>query len=108
MSLTNLKVTHELLLIGVTSPKSSIVSEELSANNISVTVEWTLEEGVEYNISVIPLAPVAIIENFIVQLILLYNTEYNVSLETFTACQREASSVVQLFYGEFNSQDFIY
>ena len=66
---------------------------------------WTLEEGVEYDISVIPSAPVMAIENVIVQLLLLYiyNTEYNVSLKTFAACQREAPSIVQLFYGKLCS-----
>ena len=67
---------------------------------------WTLEEGVEYNISVIPSAPVMVIESVIVQLLLLYNTEYNVSLEAFAACQREASSIVQLFYGKLCSLSY--
>ena len=47
-----------------------------------------------------------VIENVIVQLLLLYNTEYNVSLETFAACQRETSSIVQLFYGKLCSLSY--
>ena len=63
-------------------------------------MEWTQEEGVQYNISVTPSVPITFIENTIVKLLLLYNMEYSLSLEAVGACENKESSNVQLFYGE--------
>ena len=77
-------------------------SEEYRADNVTVTVEWTDEQGVLYNITIISIVPEVSIE-FIgrtrVQLILLYNTEYNMSVEAALLCQNKVPSHVQLFYG---------
>ena len=78
--------------------------EEYSANNVTVILEWTREEGVLYNINIIPQIPIAFIGNrnqsTSVQLTVLYNTEYIVSVEAALPCQNQSSNHVQLFYGE--------
>lgn len=88
------------------SVTASVTSEDHGVDNISVTVEWSQDEGVQYNVSVTPSIPITIIERRI-ELLLLYNIEYNVSLEAVTACQSEASTILQLFYGKLNSQDYL-
>ena len=95
-------MTHGLLLTDFASPRIISISEEYRANSVSVTIKWTTEEGVQYNISVTPSVPISVIGNTIVQLLLFYNTEYNVSLEAAADCQSIALSNVQLFYGELS------
>ena len=68
-------------------------------------MEWTSEEGVLYNISVTPSASGTVIGRTVVQLLLLYNTEY---LEAAATCRSIAPSNVRLFYGELSSQDIYY
>ena len=65
-------------------------------------MEWTREKGAQYNIGITPSVTITVNGSTIVQLLLLYNTEYNVSLEAVNPCQSIASSNVQLFYGELN------
>ena len=100
-------MTCELLLTDFASPRITSITEEYRANNISVTVEWTREEGarVQYNLTVTPSVTITVNGSTIVQLLLLYNMEYNVSLEAVDPCQSIASSNVQLFYGEPCMQD---
>jgi hypothetical protein len=81
------------------------VSEEYRADScsISVVVEWTRREGVSYNITIVPMVPVTYTGSTSVQLIVSYNTEYNVSLEASAVCQRSIASRhirIPLFYGE--------
>ena len=71
-----------------------------------MTVEWTSEESnVHYNINVTPSVPKTFIKNTVnvVQLIVLYNIEYNVSLETVDVCRSKPPSNRQLFYGKVHS-----
>ena len=82
-----------------------ILSEEYRADNVTVFVEWThdQEEHVTYNVTIIPSVPITFISSTSIWLILLYNVEYNVSLNMVTVCQRVTSSHVQLFYSKFLS-----
>ena len=70
-----------------------------------VTVEWTQEEGVTYAVNTIHQVSTTVIGDSSVQLTLLYNTNYNVSVEAALPCQRQAHGHVLLFYGEFNGQE---
>lgn len=89
-------------LSGPSGPTIISISEEYRAENITVLVEWTQEEGVSYNITIIPMPiPTTFTGRTRVQLIVLYNIEYNMSLEAVAVCQSVASSHVRLFYGEF-------
>ena len=75
-------------------------SEEYRADNITVLVEWTHQGGESYNVTTVPMVPMIYTGRTSVQLLVSYNTEYNVSLEAATVCQRVAVSHIQLFYGE--------
>ena len=83
----------------------AVTSEEFGADNITVTVKWTQEEGVTYQIIVVPQIPINFTGESSIQLILLYNINYNLRVETALPCQRQAHSHVQLFYGEFNDYE---
>ena len=65
---------------------------------MTVIVEWTQGEDVLYNVTVIPMVPVIAIWSTIIELMLSYNIQYNVSLEALGVCQ--GSHNIQLFYGE--------
>ena len=95
----------DLLFIVIFSgpaPPINNTLEEYTANNITIILEWTGEEDVLYNIGIVPQIPITFIGNTSVQLTLLYNTEYNVSVEAALPCQNQASSHIQLLYGELS------
>ena len=75
-------------------------SEEYRADSIAVIIEWTQREGVSYNITIVPTVPMIYTGSTSVQVIVSYNTEYNVSLEASTVCQSIVSSNITLFYGK--------
>ena len=79
-----------------------VTSEEFGADNITVTVEWTQQEGVTYHIIVVPEIPMNFTGESSIQLILQYNINYNLSVKSVLPCQYQAHSHVQLFYSEFN------
>ena len=76
------------------------ISEEYSADNIIVTVEWAKLEGVAYNATVSPLASVMFNGSTSVQLVLQYNTEFNLSVVAVIPCGTNVAAVITLNYGE--------
>ena len=81
----------------------SIVEEYYGSDNITILFEWTPEKSdTMYNITVDPnpLVLVRSMENSTAQIIVSYNTEYEVFVVTL--CQRNSSnnSSVKLHYGE--------
>ena len=74
----------------------SIVSKNYTADNVTVTVEWTQQVGAIYNTTVTLLPPASSLfagsngRN----LTLLYNTGYNFSVVAFTRCESATSSIV--------------
>ena len=80
-----------------------VTLEEFGADNVTVTVEWTQQEGVTYQIIIVPQIPIKFTGESSIQLILPYNINYNLSVESALPGNRyEAQSHVLLFYGEFN------
>ena len=77
--------------------------EDYSADNITVIVEWT-QEGVSYNITVVPMVSIRFTGNTSVQFEVLYDIEYNVSF--VTACRSIAANYIQLFYGKWSRHVF--
>ena len=95
----------ELIITLSVDPIIVTTSEEYRDDNVTVAVEWTEEEGMLYNITIINIVPQISIESIgrtSVQLTLLYNIEYNISVEAALPCQNQVPSHVQLFYGELN------
>ena len=77
-------------------------SEEYRANNVKVIVEWMKQEDVSYNVSIVPQIPIISTGTTSIHLTVLYNTEYNMSVEATSLCQNRESTHIQLslFYGE--------
>ena len=80
-------------------------SEEYYDNNVTVMLEWAEEEGMTYNVNIIPQVPITYTGNTSIQLTLSYNTTHNVSVRATLPCGHEAHIHLQLFYGEFNTQE---
>ena len=81
--------------------------EEYSANNITITVKWIQQLGLVYNasVTVVPLAPLIIFNgsgSSSVQLVLEYNTVYNLSVTVAVApCGANyTETFIALNYGE--------
>lgn len=75
-------------------------SEEFGADNVTVTVEWTQEEGAIYRIIIVPQEPMTFTGDSSIQLTLLYNINYSVSVAAALPCQYQAHGHIMLFYGE--------
>ena len=94
-----------ILFSGPAPPMITNTSEEYGANNVTIILEWAQEKNVLYNISIVPQIPIAYYigsTSLSVRLTVLYNTEHNMSVEAALPCQNQASSHLQLFYGELS------
>ena len=80
------------------------ISEFFDTNSVIATLEWTQQNDVTYNVSIFPQISIASVEMLggsSVQLTLLYNTHFNVSIIA-TRCET-TTTVFQLHYGEILS-----
>jgi hypothetical protein len=75
------------------------VSEEYRADNITVTVLWAPIDNTTFSTKVTPLAPIMLTGSTSRQLIISYNTEYNLSVIAATPCGNFIASIT-LSYGE--------
>ena len=87
------------MIIDQYTPTLFNISEEYSADNITVTVEWAKLVGATYNTRVSPLVLITN-ESTSLQLLLQYNIEYNLSVVTVAPCGDNATAVIALHYGE--------
>ena len=99
-----------MFLIMYAAPSNVMVnvSEFFDMNSIMATLEWTQENDVTYNISIFPQILVANIKmsgSSSIQLTLLYNTYYNVSIVA-TRCET-TTTIIPLHYGEMLKVNFI-
>ena len=78
----------------------NITSKQYEAKNVTVTVEWTQQEGAVYTVSVLPLVPMIFIGSASRQLTISYNTVYNFSVEVAAPCRANATASIRLHYGE--------
>jgi hypothetical protein len=75
--------------------------EEYSVHNITVTVEWIQQVGAVYTSSVLPPAPLMFNGSSSVQLVLEYNTVYNLSvIMAVASCGVSTETFIVLHYGE--------
>ena len=81
-----------------------IVSEDYGVANVTVTVEWAQLEGAVYIVKVLPSLAITRSTNSC-QLIIPYNTEYNLSVEASAPCRLSTTALVELYYGEAYSCD---
>ena len=86
------------------SPTLGITSEEYKTDNITVSVEWTLQEGAMYTVRVLPhdQVPIMVTGSTSRQLMISYNTVYNFSVEATvtTPCRVSATAFIRLHYGK--------
>ena len=77
------------------------ISEEFRADDITVTLELSGESRVPYSVSVVPQVDVVVTGSTIVQLTVLYNIQYNVSIAT-SLCEQSYryTTVHRLVYGK--------
>ena len=79
----------------------SILEQHYEPDNVTVTVEWTQQMGAMYDVKISPLVPIIITGNTSRQLMVLYNTEYNLSVVAITHCGN-ATDLITLNYGEMH------
>ena len=90
-------ITHSA---GHYTPILRVFSEEYSADNITVTVEWTQQVYATYNVTVVPLVPIVFTGSTRCQLTIPYNTEYNLTVEAAAPCRANTTALIRLNYGE--------
>ena len=85
-------------------------SEQFGLDNITVILQWLNEGGgVSYSASVTPesLAVEMLIGNVTgyasIELVLLYNTQYNLSIVASLCGVNSTTSITELNYGKFNT-----
>ena len=86
------------------TPTLRVISEEYGVENVTVTVEWPQQVSVTYTARLSPLAPTLSTGSNSRQLILSYNTEYNLSVVAVTPCGN-ATAFIRLDYGEVYKHD---
>ena len=79
-----------------------IVSKDYGAANVTVTVEWAHLEGAVYNVKVLPSLAITRSTNSF-QVIIPYNTEYNLTVEASAPCRMNTTALIRLNYGEVTS-----
>ena len=88
----------------------NIASQQYGAHDITVTISLTLAQRyASHNISVIPpVSPVPITSTLDgvthnIQLTLLYNVKYNLSVEVSVLCREKMITRFNLYYGEMHT-----
>ena len=80
------------------------ISEEYDVDNVTVTVEWTQQvqagDPISYNVSVSPPVPIYYNGNTSLNLVLEYNSKYDLSVEANIQCESNATASITLNYGE--------
>ena len=79
----------------------SSCSEQFGSDGVTVILEWTyVNRHVSYNVSVVPQLSVIFIESTSIQLIVPYNTLYNVGVHATLCQQVSAATFIGLNYSE--------
>jgi hypothetical protein len=90
-------------LIGHNSLILRITSQEYSADNVTVTVEWTQRTlYATYHVTVLPMVPIDLEStgSTSCQLTISYNAEYNLTVDTTAPCRPNTAVLIRLKYGE--------
>ena len=82
------------------SPTLNVTKVQYSIDNVTVTVEWTQQGGITYAIEISPFIPLIFTGNTSHELTILYNTEYNFSVEAVAPCRENVTASIKLKYGE--------
>ena len=69
-------------------------------DSIIVALEWMAENGVIYNVSIIPPVPFTKISGTNVELRVSYNTSYSVTVLATLCGQNSTNSTLEILFGE--------
>ena len=94
---------HTNTLIDHYTPTLWIASEDYSADNVTVTVEWNQPAVYStYTVTVLPLVPIVFTGSTSCRLTISYNMEYNLTVEAAAPCRPNTTASIRLKYGEDN------
>ena len=85
------------------SPVAVVISETFGLENVTVILEWQGQYGLTYQANIVPDAVDKLnqIAFNSIQLTLLYNVTYNVSVLLIPGCGKSLPNVTKLHYGKF-------
>ena len=82
----------------------SIISEDFESNGVVVTLKWLTHVQLiyTYHVDIVPQPSSLIIgvNRSSVQLKILYNLAYNVSVVKMSPCGQSIATIIELYYGE--------
>ena len=81
-----------------------VASEEFKSSVVSVSLQWTPQIGVTYNVSTVPVVNVDVIERAGTNLSLMYDTVYNVTVTAMPLCgqNNQATSLLLYYYRKYD------
>ena len=80
-------------------PRASVSLKQMETDSVTVILEWVQENGTSYNVSVVPQASIRFTRSTSIQLTVLYNVLYNVSIVA-SLCGQNTTGISVLSYGE--------
>lgn len=90
---------HTIFTITAFPTNVEVESEQFQGENATVTLKWAQGDNEFYNVDVIPHAPRQYTENTTIELTLLYNIQYNVSIVAFL-CEYNRTDTIEFLYGK--------
>ena len=74
-------------------------SEKFKSENVTIILKWAQGDNEFHNVSVYPYVPIHYIGSTTIELTLLYNVQYNVSIVAYL-CEYNTTDVIKLLYGK--------
>jgi hypothetical protein len=91
--------TISYALVDHYSPTLRIISKDYSADNVTVTVEWTQQVYATYNITVVPMVSIVFTGSTSRRLTIPYNKKYNLTVEATAPCRPNTTASILLKHG---------
>ena len=91
--------------MAISTPSVITIEEQFGIEMVTVVLEWTKEDHVQYNVTTFPHVPMWYINDTTVQLRVPYNIPHNVSVVA-TLCGRNATNITELHYGKLHNYDW--
>ena len=105
MEQSQIRLTNFMYTANPAPPNISKIVPDYQATNFTVSLEWTEENGVSYNVSIIPTAKMVVNRNNIWKLLIIgnYNISYNVSVIATLCDEFYSTTTIILEYGELHN-----
>ena len=71
-----------------------------SADNVTITMEWSQLAYATYRVTVVPAVSIVITGSTRCQLTIPYNMEYTLTIEATAPCRPNTTALIRLKYGE--------